>query len=151
MIALLGAALILTPSNGSALSLVIATSGTQDDPRPAPCGPNGDCDDSLYRSTFFHVRTLAGSPLPRSFEARLRLHTPYISRYTLALIVERQTDGTLLVVRQAGFNGRNGMACFTNPNEREVDWRPSAAGVRWQGKSLCLFDAGQVDPNAPRD
>jgi hypothetical protein len=151
MIALMAAALALTPGTAQALSLVIATSGTQDDPQPAPCGPNRDCDDSLYRSTFSNARTLAGDPLPRAFDARLRLHTPYISRYTLALIVERRGDGSLLVLRQAGFNGRNGIACFDNPNEFEVDWRPSAASVRWQGKTLCLSDAGQINPNAPRD
>ena len=132
------------------LTLVIATSGTQSDPRPAPCGPNGSCGDFHYRSTFTGARSLAGKPLPPSFEARLKLHTPYISRYTLALIVERIPDGTLLVRQQAGFNGRNGVACFDNPDEHKVDWLPVAPGIRIDRGDLCIEDKSQIDPSAPR-
>jgi hypothetical protein len=132
-------------------SLVIAESGRQVDPKPAPCGPNGACGDFLYRSTFRHAQVLVGAELPNSFEARLKLHTPYISSYVLALIVERQPDGALLVRRQAGFNGRNGMACFTDPEEWPVDWTPETVpGVRFEHGTLCVFDKSQIDPNAPK-
>jgi hypothetical protein len=133
-------------------SLVIAESGHQDDPRPAPCGPDGNCGDFLYRSEFRGARVIAGGELPARFEARLKLHTPYISNYVLALIVERLKDGTLLVRRQAGFNGRNGIACFNDPGEWPVDWRPEqAASVRWERGDLCVFEKSQIDPNAPKD
>jgi hypothetical protein len=138
------------PKPGS-LSLVVATSGTQTDPRPAPCGPNGDCNDFHYLSTFSAARTLDGAPLPESFEARLRLHTPYISKYRLALIVERLDDGSLIVRKQTAFNGRNGIGCFYLPSEWPVDWQPQAPEVRYQGNSLCVFQASEIDPNAPKD
>lgn len=138
-------------SKPATLSLVIATSGTQDDPRPAPCGPDGSAGDFHYRSTFSAARTLAGQALGPDFEARLKLHTPYISRYRLALIVERQSDGSLLVRRQSGFNGRNGIACFDAPDEWPVEWLPEAPEIRYQGNSLCVFDAAEIDPNAPKD
>ena len=133
------------------LSLVIATSGVQDDPRPAPCGPDGTGGDFHYRSTFDKARTIAGAPLDAAFEARLKLHTPYISRYRLALMVERLGDGALLVRRAAGFNGRNGLACFDRDDEWPVEWRPEADSIRWHRQSLCVFDAAQIDPNAPKD
>ena len=137
---------------GERFSLVIAESGRQDDPRPAPCGFDGSCGDFLYRSEFRGARVIAGAELPPRFEARLKLHTPYISNYVLALIVERQKDGSLLVRRQAGFNGRNGIACFNDTREWPVDWKLEAvAAVRYERGDLCLFDKGQIDPNAPKD
>ena len=139
------------PPKPGSLSLVVATSGTQTDPRPAPCGPNGDCNDFHYLSTFTAAQTLDGAPLPESFEARLKLHTPYISKYRLALIVERLDDGSLIVRRQTGFNGRNGIGCFYLPDEWPVDWQPQAPEVRHEGKSLCVFQASEIDSNAPKD
>ena len=133
-------------------SLVIARSGRQKDPKPAPCGAHGSCDNFLYRSEFSEARVIAGADLPRSFDARLTLHTPYISRYMLALIVERLDDGSLIVRRQAGFNGRTGVACFNEPGEWPVDWKPEdVAGIRYQRGELCYFDMSQIDPNAPKE
>ena len=66
------------------------------------------------------------------------------------MIVERQADGTLLVLRRAGFNGRNGIACFEEPDEQEVDWDPVAPSIRRHGETLCVFDEAQIDPTAPR-
>jgi len=133
-------------------SLVIAETSRQDDPKPAPCGPNGSCGNFLYRAEFHGARVIAGAELPKRFDARLTLHTPYISTYTLALIVERQKDGSLLVRRQAGFNGRTGMACFNERDEWPVDWKPeSGVAVRYERGDLCVTDEGQIDPNAPKD
>lgn len=133
-------------------SLVIAMSGRQGNPKPAPCGPDGSCGDFLYRSEFRGARVIAGGELPGEFEARLKLHTPYISKYVLALIVEKQKDGSLLVRRQAGFNGRNGVACFDEPSEWPVDWQPEkVASLRFERGDLCVFDKGQIDPSAPKD
>jgi hypothetical protein len=137
-------------SKPGSLSLVIATSGVQDDPRPAACGPDGTGGDSLFRSRFTGARTLAGTPLEASFAARVKLHSPFISRYRLAIILERQADGSLLARRMAGFNGRTGVACFDSPEEWPVDWQPEAPELRREGKSLCVFDAGEIDPNAPK-
>lgn len=133
-------------------SLVIAETSRQDNPRPAPCGPDGSCGDFLYRAEFHDARVVAGAELPKKFDARLKLHTPYISTYVLALIVERLDDGSLLVRRQTGFNGRNGVGCFNAPHEHPVDWKPEqVAGVRYDHGDLCLFEKGQIDPNAPKD
>jgi hypothetical protein len=132
-------------------SLVIAESGKQDDPKPAPCGPRGSCGDFLYRADFHDARVIAGSELPTKFDARLTLHTPYISSYVLALIVEQQKDGSLLVRRQAGFNGRTGIACFNEPDEWPVDWQPEQVpAIRYDRGHLCVFEPGQMDPNAPK-
>lgn len=137
------------PVAGS-LSLVVATSGVQKDPRPAPCGADGRGGNFYFRSTFTKTRVLAGPALGQAFEARLKLHSPFMSRYRLALIVERQADGSLLVWRSAGFNDRTGMACFREPDEWPVDWQPEAPDVRHEGKALCVFDAAQINPNAPK-
>lgn len=130
------------------LSLVIATTERQDDPRPISCR---GCGDSHFRARFDGGKSIAGEPLPPSFDARLRLHTPLITKTTLALILRREADGSLLVLRRAGFNGRNGFACFSEPDEEEVNWRPEAPGTRVQRGILCVFDALQIDPNAPRN
>jgi hypothetical protein len=132
-------------------SLVIAETAHQDDPKPAPCAPNGDCDDFLYRGEWHNAKVLAGAPLPKSFEARLVLHTPFISPYRLALIVERLKDGSLLARRVSGFNRRNGMACFYRDDEWPVDWKPQVPGVSYQRGDLCVFDKSEIDPNAPKD
>jgi hypothetical protein len=132
------------------LSLVIAETSRQDDPKPAPCGPNGACGDFLYRAEFHDARVIAGADLPKRFDARLTLHTPYIGTYVLALIVERQGDGSLLVRRQAGFNGRTGVACFDEPDEWPVDWKPDVPGLHYSRGDLCVTDKGQIDPNAPK-
>lgn len=133
-------------------SLVIATTARQDDPRPAPCGPTGRCNDFLYRAEWHDSRVLAGADLPKAFDARLTLHTPYISTYRLALIVERQKDGSLLVRRTAGFNGRTGVACFYRDDEWPVDWKPEPmVSVRYQHGDLCVVDESQIDPNAPKE
>ena len=132
-------------------SLVIAQTGRQDDPKPAPCGPRGSCGDFLYRAEFHDARVIAGAELPAKFDARLTLHTPLISSYVLALIVERQKDGSLLVRRQAGFNGRTGLACFNASNEWPVDWQPEqVTAIRYDRGDLCVFDPTQIDPNAPK-
>lgn len=133
-------------------SLVIATTARQDDPRPAPCGPTGRCNDFLYRSEWHDSRVLAGADLPKAFDARLTLHTPYISTYRLALIVERQKDGSLLVRRTAGFNDRTGVACFYREDEWPVDWKPEqVVPLRYDHDDLCVFDKAEIDPNAPKD
>lgn len=132
-------------------SLVIATTGRHRDPVPAPCGPDGSCGDSLFKVAFSDGRVVAGGELPAKFEARLKAHSPFISDTTLALIVEREPDGSLLVRRRAGFNGRTGIACFIEPDEVPVEWRPEVPEVKFDKGALCLSDPRQIDPNAPKD
>ena len=132
-------------------SLVIAETVRQDDPKPAPCGPTGRCDDFLYRAEWHNANVLAGAGLPKAFDARLTLHTPYISPYRLVLIVERLKDRSLLVRRVAGFNDRTGLACFYRDDEWPVDWKPAAVpGVRYERGKLCVFDKSEINPNAPK-
>jgi hypothetical protein len=133
-------------------SLVVAETAHQDDPRPAPCGPTGRCDDFLYRGEWHNAKVLAGAELPKVFDARLVLHTPFISPYRLVLIVEGLKDGSLLARRVAGFNGRTGIACFYRDDEWPVDWKPQlAAGVRYEHGDLCVFDKTEIDRDAPKD
>lgn len=132
-------------------ALVIARTAHQDDPKPAPCGPDGSCGDFLYRARFTDARVIAGGDVPARFEARLKLHTPFISPTASALIVQRQQDGTLLVRRHAGFNGRTGIACFREPEEWPVDWAPDVPAVHRERGDLCVTDKSQVDPNAPKE
>jgi hypothetical protein len=54
------------------------------------------------------------------------------------------------VRRQAGFNGRTGIACFNDPSEIPVAWKPDGPTVRCDKGELCLADKGQIDPNAPK-
>lgn len=131
-------------------SLVVATTGQHRDPVPAPCGPDGSCGDSLFMVAFRDAKVVAGGELPAAFEARLKAHSPFISDTTLALIVERQADGSLLVRRRAGFNGRTGIACFIERDEMPVDWRPDVPKVNLESGALCLSDPRQIDPNAPK-
>jgi hypothetical protein len=131
-------------------TLVIARTDHQDDPKPAPCGPDGSCGDSLYRARFHDARVIAGGDLPARFDARLKLHTPFISPTTSALIVERLPDGSLLVRRHAGFNGRTGIACFREPKEWPADWAPDVPQVHRDHGDLCVTDKSQIDSNAPK-
>ena len=132
-------------------SLVVAETARQDDPRPAPCGPTGRCDGFFYRAEWHNAKVLAGAELPKAFDARLVLHTPYISPYRLVLIVERLKDGSLLARRVAGFNGRTGIACFYRDDEWPVEWKPElVAGVSYKSGDLCVFDQTEIDPNAPK-
>jgi len=132
-------------------SLVIAETSRQDDPRPAPCGPTGRCDDFLYRAEWHNAKVLAGAELPKVFDARLTLHTPYISAYRLVLIVERLKDRWLVVRRVAGFNDRTGIACFYRDDEWPVDWKPQQVpGISYQRGELCVFDKSEINPNAPQ-
>jgi hypothetical protein len=100
---------------------------------------------------FHDARVIAGGDLPARFDARLKLHTPFISPTTSALIVERLPDGTLLVRRHAGFNGRTGIACFREPQEWPVDWAPDVPLVSRDHGDLCVTDKSQIDPNAPKE
>ena len=137
--------------NALRYTLVIARTDRQDDPKPAPCGPDGSCGDFLYRAQFHGGRVVAGGDLPARFEARLKLHTPFISPTVSAMIVEKQGDGSLLVRRHAGFNRRTGVACFREPGERPVDWSPDVPEVHRERGDLCVVDRTQIDPNAPKD
>jgi hypothetical protein len=65
--------------------------------------------------------------------------------------VERQKDGSLLVRREAGFNGRTGVACFNEPDEWPVDWKPDVPALHYDHGDLCVTDKGQIDPNAPKN
>ena len=132
-------------------ALVIARTGRHRDPVPAPCGPDGSCGDSLFRVAFRDGRVIAGGEVPAAFDARLKLHSPLISDTVLALILERQADGSLLVRRRAGFNGRTGIACFREPDEPAVDWRPEVPEVKYDKGALCVSDPKQIDPNAPKN
>lgn len=131
-------------------SLVIARSGNQLDPVPAPCGRDGTCGDSLFLTRFEIVEIIAGGSIPASFGARMKLHSPLIGPTTLAVIVEREDDGRMRVLRKAGFNGRTGIACFDEPDEWPVDWAPDVPAVHRNADVLCLTDPAHINPNRPR-
>ena len=119
------------------LSLVVARTVEQSDPRPL-C-PQRNCT-SLYRGTFSDTKTIAGMPLPRDFAARIEMGSPFISHYTLALIVERRPDGELLIRAQRGYDTRTHQACFDPAEIKRLGWRPSAESVVSTGNQLCVTD-----------
>ena len=129
-----------TSASPPGFALVVARAVSQSDPRPAPCGPDGSCGDSMYLGAFDQGRTVAGVAVPRRFEARIRFHTPLISPTDLAMIVERAGDGSLTVLRRAGFNDRTNTACFVEPDEQPVDWQPAAQGISTRNNRLCYTD-----------
>ncbi len=121
----------------AALSLVVARSGKQDDPQRLCAEPG--CT-ALYRGTFDNAATIAGKPLPKNFTARIEMGSPFISRYTLALIVEHRADGTMLVRAQQGFHGQTHLACFEPAEVRKLDWHPQAARISGSGDKLCVAE-----------
>lgn len=120
-----------------AFTLVVARAVSQSDPRPASCGPDGSCDDNLFLGLFDQGRTIAGAPLPRRFHARMLLHTPLISPTTLAMIVERLPDGSLVARRITGFHYLTHKACFDDAREYPVAWQPTGPGITIDKGVVC--------------
>jgi hypothetical protein len=118
-------------------ALVVARALSQSDPRPAPCGPDGSCGDSMFLGLFDRARTVAGVAVPERFKARIRFHTPLIAPTEMALVVEWGPNASLTVLRRAGFNERTKTACFIEPDEQPVDWHPVAPGITKRGDSFC--------------
>ena len=123
------------PGPGAPLSLVVADAIEQTDPRPL-CG-EPRCT-SMFLGRFENGRVLSGAELPNSFDARLEMGSPFISRYRLVLIVEQRPGDGAVVHAVAGFNTRTGIACFDRVDTDRVDWIPSGAGITVNRGALCV-------------
>lgn len=105
------------PVAGSALSLVIADTVTQTEPRRL-CMRVG-CR-SIFKASFRDAVTLAGELLPHDFAASLEMGSPYPQSYRLALVVERRPGQALLVRASRGFHYLTKLACFENGELRGI-------------------------------
>lgn len=125
------------PRPGAPLTLVVADAVEQTDPRPL-CG-EPRCT-SMFLGRFENGRVLSGVELPESFNARLEMGSPFISRYRLVLIVEQRPGEESVVHAVAGFNTRTGVACFDRDDTDRVGWIPSGTGVTVNRGTLCVSE-----------
>ena len=98
------------PPVTSGYSIVVARAFSQSDPTPIACGAV-NCT-SWFLGKFDRAENVAGAPLPAKFLARLEMGSPFISQYTLAMIVETLPDGSYRVRATHGFDDSTGLACF---------------------------------------
>lgn len=119
------------------LSLVVATTVSETDPRPLCDRPN--CT-SLFLGQYSDGRTLAGPALDPAFSARVEMGSPWNRPYRLALIVEDRPGDERLVRVMAAFNSRTGQACFDRGDLAALNWRPKGVGVSDTGGTLCVTD-----------
>ncbi len=125
------------PSPGAPLTLVVADAVEQTDPRPL-------CDEphctSMFLGRFENARVLSGADLPGSFNARLEMGSPFISRYRLVLIVEQRPGEESVVHAVAGFNSRTGVACFERSDTDGLGWVPTGAGITAERGEICVTE-----------
>jgi hypothetical protein len=125
------------PADTAALSIVVAQTVDQTDPQSI-C-PQAYCT-SLFLATFKTVRTIAGPELPAEFAARMEMGSPYIARYTIAMIVERLPNGSLIVRASRGFHWQTHEACLDLVEAKAVGWVTSASGATRRGDEICVTE-----------
>lgn len=125
------------PQPGAPLTLVVADAIEQTDPRPL-CG-EPRCT-SMFLGRFENGRVLSGAELPNSFNARLEMGSPFISRYRLVLIVEQRPGDESVVHAVAGFNTRTGIACFDRADTDPIGWTPSGTGITADRGTICVSE-----------
>ena len=110
---ILAAALVLAPPppTEGEWSLVVARAVAQDDPRPLDCPPDDICLDADFRGRFDRAATVVGSPIPRSFVARVVQHTRWMGKPRVLLMLSRQPGGAWSVFTQR-FADDHGWACI---------------------------------------
>lgn len=135
------------PANPARLSLVVATTVSETDPRPLCDRPN--CT-SLFLGRYSDGRTLAGPALDPAFSARVEMGSPWNQPYRLALIIEERPGDERLVRTMAGFNNRTGQACFDRDELAALNWTPQGTGVSETGGRLCVTEPGVSSDQAVR-
>jgi hypothetical protein len=119
-------------------SIVVARAVTQTNPIPIQCGA-ANCT-SWFLGRFDQARTLAGPPLPKEFDARLEMGSPYDQHYRLLLLVAREADGTLRVRSTGGFNTRTKEACLDALDTDALTPPPAGAELIKRGRAICTLD-----------
>ena len=125
------------PADPATLTLVVADSVDQTDPRPLCAEPR--CT-SLFLTTWKNARTISGEPLGEALAARMVMGSPFMSPNRVALVIEHR-DGKEPLVRAArGFNDRTGEACFQSGEWDAVGpaWRPEAPAIAWHPTYPCV-------------
>jgi hypothetical protein len=125
------------PLPGAPLTLVVADAIEQTDPHPL-CG-EPSCT-SMFLGRFENGRVLSGAELPSSFNARLEMGSPFISRYRLVLIVEQRPGEESVVHAVAGFNTRTRVACFEPSDTDGLGWVPTGAGISAERGTICVSE-----------
>ncbi|CAN5330637.1 hypothetical protein BH09PSE4_BH09PSE4_06340 [soil metagenome] len=123
------------PAPGS-VSIVVARAVRQTDPQAEPCGA-ANCL-SWFLGEFDDARTVSGAALPAAFNARIKMGSPFISRYTLAMIVERLPDGTQRVRATRGFHWQTHLACFERADTATLGLQPDDRGLIESNGQLCV-------------
>ena len=126
------------PPVTSGYSIVVARAVTQTDPIPIACG--GEFCTSWFRGKFDQARTLAGPPLPKAFEARIEMGSPFNTQYRSLLLVVRESDGTLRVRSHTGFHTRTNEGCFDVKDTAALTPEPNGPDLFRRGKALCTVD-----------
>jgi hypothetical protein len=124
------------PPVTSGYSIVVARAVSQSDPKPIACGAT-NCT-SWFLGRFDRAETLAGAPLPAEFLARLEMGSPFISQYTLALLVERLSDGSNRIRAAQGHDSRTGLACFDVGDTEKLMPEPSGKRLIRKGRAICV-------------
>lgn len=119
------------------LSLVIATSVSETDPRPLCDRPN--CT-SLFLGRYDRAVAVAGPAVEPAFAARVEMGSPWVRPYRLALIVEQRPGQEALVRAMTGFSGRTGQACFDADVLTGLGWTPRGDGVTPVEGRTCVAD-----------
>ena len=120
-----------------ALSIVIADTVTQTDPRPL-CA-RVDCT-AMFLGTFKKARTLVGPPLGEEFAARLEMGSPYDRSYRLAMVIVSKPGGEREVLATRGFHYQTHLACFDREDFDPLGWHPEAPGLTYDHGQLCVAE-----------
>jgi hypothetical protein len=123
-------------SDPTRLSLVIADTVSETDPRPL-CSEQGCA--SMFLGKFANTQVLAGRPLAAKFSARVRMGSPYNMSYRLAMIVEHRDGQEPLIRDQAGFGDRSHEACFEDEDTISLGWRPSGKRIVSKHSTICVI------------
>jgi hypothetical protein len=126
----------ILPPVTSGYSIVIARAVSQSDPKSIACGA-ANCT-SWFLGKFDQARNIAGEPLPATFDARIEMGIPFISRNVLAMIVESMGDGTYRVRAAQGFHYQTKLACFDFSNTETLTPQPTGERLVRQGRQLCI-------------
>lgn len=123
------------PPDLSRLSLVVADTVSETDPKPLCSRP--DCT-SLFLGRYRDATVLSGLPLPADFTARVEMGPPWNMSYRIVLIVEHRDGDEPLVRAMGGYNARTGEACLELPRGSLREWRPEGRGISTRPAELCV-------------
>jgi hypothetical protein len=124
-----------SPADPERLSLVIADTVSETDPRRLCDQPN--CT-SLFLGRYRDALVLAGLPLRADFTARVEMGSPFDRPYRMVMIVEQRPGQQPLVRAMRGFNQRTGEACFDAQDIDRLNWHPQGERIVTRGNVICV-------------